>query len=418
MNQISDRPALIAAVGGGLGLALAGATWWAQSNLGARLLPHGFCITGSPPLLWLHVISDSLICLAYLSIPLSLRKFAGLRSDIPFSWIALLFGAFIVLCGFTHAFEVWTIWDPVYWYSGILKAITAAVSLATAWVLVGLVPKAAALPSAAQLRQANSDLEEQVASRRRTEAELHAAKLEVEQRLQASEVLLRSNRDLQQFAFVAAHDLRAPLRSISGYLSMVLGRQANTLDDKSKLLIQRCVGAVEHMDGLTEGLLSYARIDAETPSAARIDCNEVLADALRLLETSIAETGAVVTAGPLPEVLAYRQQLLQLFQNLISNAIKYCAGRAPRIEVQAVRVGHEWRFSFKDNGIGIESQHTERIFRIFERLHARGEYSGNGIGLAVCQRIVERLGGRIWVESVPGEGSTFLFTLPELKVLP
>lgn len=162
------------------GLVLLAAGVWTQSRLGASLLPHSFCITASPPLLWLHLISDGLITLAYLLIPAAMLSFIRRRKDVPFGWIAWLFGAFIVACGMTHAMEVWTLWYPVYWYSGVLKAFTALVSLGTAWMLYTLMPQAVALPSAGQLREANAALKKEIASRRQAEAELVRAKAEVE----------------------------------------------------------------------------------------------------------------------------------------------------------------------------------------------------------------------------------------------
>ena len=165
---------------------LIGTAVWTQSHLGDRLLPHSFCITSSAPLLWLHLFSDALIAFSYLMIPWALLNIVRRRTDIPFGWVAWLFGAFIVSCGLTHAFEVWTLWDPVYWYAGVMKAFTAAVSLATAWVLYRLTPQILALPAAGQLRDANLALQREVASRRQAEAELTLAKAELELRVGTS----------------------------------------------------------------------------------------------------------------------------------------------------------------------------------------------------------------------------------------
>jgi signal transduction histidine kinase len=415
MASNANRIAQLAVGGGAVGTILIAGTLWAQSNMGARLLPHAFCISGSPPLLWMHVISDALIFLAYVAIPLALLHFVRRRSDIPFGWIGLLFGAFIVACGSTHAMEVWTIWQPVYWYSGLVKVFTAGVSLATAAVLVQLMPRLLALPSAAQLRSANDALEREVNSRRQAEAALHVANEELERRLKASEALLLSNRDLQQFASIAAHDLRSPLRSIGGYLGVIEARHGQAVGPGGVAIIHRAKGAVMQMDRLTDGLLTYARLDAQEEPMAEVDCNVLLDDCRHALEAALAESGAHLQVERLPIVLADRTQLLQLFQNLLSNAIKYSDGAAPEIRVAARRGEHEWVFSVSDNGIGIEPQHCERIFKIFERLHSQQEYAGSGIGLAVCQRIVDRMGGRIWVESEPGQGSTFYVAMPDRK---
>jgi signal transduction histidine kinase len=268
----------IATGGASLGLLVMAGSWWSQSNLGAQLLPHGFCITGSPALLWLHVISDSVIALAYLAIPVALLYVIRRRPDIPFGWLGLLFGAFIVACGTTHVMDVWTIWHPIYWYSGSLKAFTALVSVATAVALFRLVPALLLQPSAAQLRSANEALEREVASRVEAEKALQVAKHELQVRLQRTEELLQSNSDLQQFAFIASHDLRSPLRSITGYLGLLQSRYGDSLDAKAFDLIKRTAGAASQMDRLTDGLLSFARLDAHDQPMQDVDCNKAVAD--------------------------------------------------------------------------------------------------------------------------------------------
>lgn len=415
MTYAASRHRNITAAVVSLGLLLVAGSWWAQSTRGAQLLPHGFCITGSPSLLWLHVISDSLIALSYLAIPVALLHFVRRRRDIPFGWLGLLFGAFIIACGTTHMMDVWTIWDPVYWYSGTLKAFTALVSVATAAALIHLMPTLLALPSAAQLRSANEALQREVESRGEAEKALQEAKQELEVRLHRTEVLLQSNSDLQQFAFIASHDLRAPLRSITGYLDFLQSRYGGSLDAKALDLIRRAAGAAVQMDRLTDGLLSYARLDAHDQPMQDVDCNKALADSLFLIDGAMVDSKATIHRGELPHVTGNAAQLVQLFQNLLDNAIKYRGGRTPEITVSAKRGDREWIFSVADNGLGIEAQHRDRIFKIFERLHADRDYVGSGIGLAVCQRIVERRGGRLWVNSVPGEGSTFFFSIPDTK---
>jgi PAS domain S-box-containing protein len=236
---------------------------------------------------------------------------------------------------------------------------------------------------------------------------------DVTDRVRAHDELLRSNLDLQQFAFVASHDLRTPLRSIMGYLQLLEKRHGAGLDPKPLDLIHRALNAVRTLDHLTEDLLSYARLDTQVKPFTAVDCNEVLADTLQLMDAAITEAGASISAGALPVVLGDRGQLVQLFQNLLANAITYRQGPAPAIRVQAAPgEHHDWVLSVADNGIGIEAQHHERIFEIFKRLHTAQEFPGTGIGLAMCRRIVERHGGLIWVTSVVGQGSTFAFTMP------
>lgn len=416
----ATRNTQIAAGGLSLGLLVLAGSWWAQSNMGAQLLPHGFCITGSPGLLWLHVISDAIIALSYLAIPIALLYVIQRRPDVPFGWMGVLFGAFIVACGTTHAMGVWTIWNPDYWYAGSLKAFTALVSVATAAALFRLVPTLLVQPSAAQLRTVNAALEREVASRVEAEKALQLVKQELEARLRRTEALLQSNNDLQQFAFIASHDLRSPLRSITGYLDLLQSRYRESLDAKALDLIKRTAGAAAKMDRLTDGLLSYARLDALEQPLQAIDCNQCVADSLLLIDSDITESGATLHIDELPHVVGNPIQLEQLFQNLIGNAIKYRQQRPPVVKVSAQRGDGHWQFSVTDNGLGIDAQHRERIFKIFERLHVDGgrSGSGSGIGLAVCQRIVERRGGRLWLESTPGEGSTFFFTMPDIQAAP
>lgn len=419
MASNNNRTAQLAVGGGVVGLLVLGTTLWAQSNLGARLLPHAYCITGSPGLLWTHVISDALIALAYVLIPLALLRFVRLRRDIPFGWMGLLFGAFIVACGATHAMGVWTVWDPVYWYSGAVKIFTATVSLATAWALFASMPRMLALPTAAQLQAANGELHRQIEYRLEAEALLQLAKRELEERLRATQALLRSNQDLKQFAFVAAHDLRSPLRSLGGYLGLLGARHRAALGDKGEQLLQRAQASVEQMDRMTEGLLSYARLDAQPEPPAEVDCAAAAQEAWGMLQAQVAESGAGLQLEALPTVRGHRAQLVQMFQNLASNAIKYAAaGQAPLVRMGARRGEGEWVFWVADNGIGIAPEHRERIFKMFERLHTQQEYPGTGIGLALCQRIAERHGGRIWVEPGVGGGSVFHFSVADAPGTP
>jgi PAS domain S-box-containing protein len=239
---------------------------------------------------------------------------------------------------------------------------------------------------------------------------------DITDRLRIQEALERSNLDLQQFAFVASHDLKTPLRSIDGFLQMLQKNYADQLDDKARMLIQRTLNAASRLGQLTDDLLSYARVNSEIRPFTLIDCTEVASDAISLLDSVIAETQAIVTIDPLPGVMGDRTQLIQLFMNLVGNGLKYCRDRTPVVHVSVSRNGSDWLFSVADNGIGIEAQHHDLIFEVFKRLHNQNEYPGTGIGLAVCRRVVKHHGGTIWFTSVPGQGSTFYFTIPNYLV--
>ena len=226
------------------------------------------------------------------------------------------------------------------------------------------------------------------------------------------EQLQRSNRELEQFAYVASHDLQEPLRTIASYAELIAQRNRDKLDDKANRHIDYIVDGCTRMQTLIDDLLRFSRVGTRGEELVPVHASEPLARALETLQGRIDEAGAVVEAGALPTVMGDHLQLTQLFQNLLSNALKYRRDEPPRVMVAARIEGGDAIFSVADNGLGIEEKYAERIFTIFQRLHTRQEYPGTGIGLAICQKIVERHGGRIWVESDGATGSTFFFALP------
>ncbi len=225
--------------------------------------------------------------------------------------------------------------------------------------------------------------------------------------------LVRSNRELEQFAYVASHDLQEPLRAVTGYLGLLEQRLGQQLDDHSRHQIAGAVQGATRMHGLITDLLALSRVGTRGQTFKMADLNAVLDQALESLRASVDETGATVSRGPLPTLLVDANQMVQLLQNLVGNAIKFRGKRVPEIQVDAREQADRWVLAVRDNGIGIEPRYFERIFMIFQRLHTRRFYPGTGIGLAVCKKIVERHGGTIWVESQPGQGSTFYFTVPK-----
>ena len=230
-----------------------------------------------------------------------------------------------------------------------------------------------------------------------------------------TEELARSNEDLEQFAYVASHDLREPLRTVTSYVQLLARRYEGKLDADADEFIRFAVDGAVRMWNLVNDLLTYSHAGMGRNELEPTDSDAVLAQSVNDLKVAIEENGALVTHAPLPMVMADRPQLGQLFRNLIGNAIKFRGNEPPRIHISASRNGNGWTFSVEDNGIGIAPEYSERIFVVFQRLHSREEYAGTGVGLAVCKKIVERHGGRIWVKSDVGKGSAFYFILPAVK---
>lgn len=232
---------------------------------------------------------------------------------------------------------------------------------------------------------------------------------EAERRAQELE---RSNADLQHFAYIASHDLQEPLRMVSSYMQLLSRRYKGKLDADADEFIGFAVDGAKRMQALINALLSYSRVGTQGKSLERTDCDKVLDDTLAALKNAIEESKAQISRGTLPTVMGDATQLGQLFQNLIANAIKFRNHHAPVVRISAERKGTEWVFTVADNGIGFDPEYADRVFVMFQRLHGRDAYPGTGIGLALCKKIVERHGGKIWVDSKPRDGASFHFTLP------
>jgi len=253
------------------------------------------------------------------------------------------------------------------------------------------------------------DITEQVAARE----QLRVLNAELETRVQRRTAeLQRSNEDLQQFAYIASHDLQEPLRAVNTYVQLLADHYRGRLDTDADEIIGFAVEGATRMHELIQDLLSYSRVQTQGATMTETNCEELLARVLQNLAFAIEESRATVTHDPLPSVYVDRSQLTHVWQNLLGNAMKFCGPAPPRIHVSARHAKNEWVFSVRDHGIGLDPAHAERVFVIFQRLHTRSEYPGTGIGLAICKKIIERHGGRIWVESEAGKGATFYFTLP------
>lgn len=246
------------------------------------------------------------------------------------------------------------------------------------------------------------------------ETKVQARTQELEQRAQE---LVRSNAELEQFAYVASHDLQEPLRTISSYTELLAEDYRDRLDDEADEYINFIVDGATRMQQLIKDLLAFSRVGTRGKAFAPTNCESILQKVLMNLQLAILECQAVVTYDTLPTVVADKSQIYQLFQNLISNAFKFRSQESPRIHISATLKQNEWEFCIQDNGIGIASEYFEQIFEIFQRLHSRRHYEGTGIGLAICRKIVQRHGGRIWIDSAPGQGACFYFTIPNPSVL-
>lgn len=236
--------------------------------------------------------------------------------------------------------------------------------------------------------------------------------VDITERKRDEEEIKRSNAELQQFAYVASHDLQEPLRMVTSYLGLLEKKYGNELSPQAKEFIGFAVDGSMRMKELIDDLLEYSRIDSGPIDLNEVDMNEVATVVEEDLHASIEETGSMIIINHLPTIRADNTQMKQLLANLVSNAIKFHGDSRPKIEISAVTYENEFVFSVEDNGIGIDPKYADKLFKMFSRLHARDEYPGTGIGLAICKKIVDRHGGKIWFESEPGKGTTFYFTVP------
>ncbi|WP_266365168.1 sensor histidine kinase [Tellurirhabdus rosea] len=339
---------------------------------------------------WLYLFSDLTIWAAYMAIPLVLIRFIIVKKGVPLIRVFWLFGAFILLCGFTHLLDATMFYWPAYRFNAVIRFLTGVVSIATVIALIRYFDEAVGL---------------------RTSQEYN---MELRIRQQVEQELRRSNEELQQFAYVASHDLQSPLKTIENYLKLFEAKYGEGLDENGHRIIDTTTAAAGRMRGLINDLLDFSRV-GNSIEFETFQLDELVSEICDELQNDIAQTEATIDVPALPQLTAHRIDMKRLFQNLITNALKYHKpGVAPEVKLSFRDEAGLYLFSISDNGIGIEKTYFDRIFLIFQRLHGRGEYPGTGIGLATCKKIVEIYGGKIWVESTVGEGSTFYFTLPKM----
>ncbi len=373
-------------------------------------MQHGMCYEWNPAVIWLHVISDSIIALAYYSIPFTLLYFIRKRRDMVFDWMFVCFAVFIVACGTTHLMEIWNIWYPTYWLSGVIKAITALTSIVTAILLIRLIPQALAIPSPALLRKSNEALQNEIQERT-----LAAAKnaLLNERLLKQTAQLEAVNKELETFAYSVSHDLRAPLRHIDGYVDLLREEYPPT-HEEGRRYMQVISDAARQMGNLVDSLLAFSRMGRSDLQLVDTDTSALVSLVREELSSQTQNRDIEWKIDPLPTVKVDKTLFKQVWMNLLSNAIKYSQRREKAvISIGYKMVGSEYEFFVQDNGAGFDMRYADKLFGIFQRLHLKEEFEGTGIGLANVRRIVVRHGGRIWAQSELNVGTTFYFTLPK-----
>ena len=387
---------------------------WASTK---GFMPHGHCFLWTPVLLWTFVVSESVIVLSYFSIPIGLLYFVDRRKDLEFNWMFALFSAFIFACGLTHLMGIWTIWHPDYWLDAGVKLITAALSIVTAILLWPLIPKALKLPSPTQLEAIVRQLQAEVERRNEIEAALASANKALEQRTAQLEA---ANQELQTFAYSVSHDLRAPLRGIDGWSLALAEDYGGQLDATGRGYLDTIRAETRRMERLIDDLLLFSR-------AARWEMRKEVVDLSALARTVTqrlqqAQPGRQIKFEVAPGLgAAGDARLLEIaLTNLLGNAAKF-TGPRPEAKIEfgctteedpQTQVRH-MVFFVRDNGVGFDMAHADKLFGAFQRLHRASEFPGTGIGLATVQRIVHRHGGRIWAEAKVDQGATFYFTLSE-----
>jgi signal transduction histidine kinase len=378
-----------------------------------EFMPHGMCYEWDPSVIGLHVISDAIIALAYYSIPITLIYFVQKRKDLAFDWMFVCFAVFIVACGTTHLMEILNIWHPTYWLSGVIKAITAFVSIITAILLIRLVPQALALPSPAQLRKSNEALQREVEERKKSLEKIESLNQELIEQTAKIEMV---NKELEAFSYSVSHDLRSPLRHIDGYMELLSDVRTGEGDERGRYM-KKISDSAKHMGMLIDNLLAFSRMGRSAINPATIDTEALVAHIREELAPDMKGRIIEWKIGPLPRVYFDKTLFQQVWVNLLGNAIKYTRQREKAvIAIECRENPTEYEFEVRDNGAGFDMRYADKLFGIFQRLHFNEEFEGTGIGLANVKRIITRHGGRTWASGELNVGATFYFTVPKTNL--
>ena len=365
-------------------------------------MPHGHCYLWQPGLLWLHVISDSIITLAYFSIPITLIFFVKKRRDLGFPWVFVCFAIFILACGSSHIMEIVNVWIPYYWLEGIIKAITAIFSIVTAILLFKMMPLALALPSPSALKIINDQLRKEIEERVRIEIDLEHNNKE----------LARVNAELNAFSYSVSHDLRAPLRSMDGFSQVLLEDYAEKIDQQGQDALHRIRKASQKMGLLIDDILRLSQVSMTNIKLEPVDLSQLAGEISMLIQNEYPERSVnwIIAEGMV--INADRPLIKIVLQNLMENAWKF-TGKTPAAEI---RIGCELTddrvdYFVEDNGAGFDVASAKLLFTPFQRFHQASDFNGTGIGLALVQRIIRRHQGDIWAKSEIGKGTTIAFCL-------
>ncbi len=382
--------------------------WLFSTN---EFMPHAMCYNNNPGIIPLHVISDSVIAIAYYSIPITLIYFVRKRKDLAFDWMFVCFAIFIVACGTTHVMEIYNIWHPTYWLAGVIKAITAFASIVTAILLIRLLPKAIALPSPAQLRRSNEALQLEIEERKKSLEKIEL--LNQELLLQTAKIEM-VNKELESFSYSVSHDLRSPLRHIDGYVELLADEKGHaTPEDRSRYMTKISESA-KQMGLLIDNLLAFSRMGRSAINPSIVDTNALVEQVREELAPDVKGRVIDWKIGELPKVYVDKVLFKQVWINLIGNAIKYTRNRDKAlIQIDCRELDTEYEFNVQDNGAGFDMRYADKLFGIFQRLHFNEEFEGTGIGLANVKRIIARHEGRTWANGVLNVGAKFSFTLPK-----